>query len=90
MTKTNIEDLKKIAEKQKVIFGSTEIIKKIKQGKIQKVFLASNIPQEVENDIQHNATIAKTEIEKVSLPNYEFGLLFKRVHPILALGVLKE
>jgi len=90
MANTSIEELKKIAEQNKIIFGSSEIVRKIKQGKIQKVFLASNVPQEIEEDIEHNAAISKTDIEKITIPNYELGMVFKRAHPVVAMGLLKE
>jgi len=84
------DELKKIVQKHKVIFGSTEVIKKLKQGRISKVYIASNLPKDVEDDIMHNASISKTEVEKMGMPNYELGLIFKRVHPVLALGIMKE
>jgi len=90
MTNITIDELKKLALEKKVIFGSNDVIRKLKQGKIRKVFLASNVPNDVEEDIQHNASITQAEIEKIGLPNDEFGMLFKRVHPVLAIGVLKE
>jgi len=90
MTKDNINELKKLALKKKVILGSNAVIRKLKQEGLSKVFLASNIPEEIEEDIQYNASIAKIEIEKLTIPNDEFGMVFKRVHPLLAVGVLKE
>lgn len=90
MTNMNIDELKKLALEKKVIFGSNDVIRKLKQGKIKKAFLASNIPKDVEKDIQHNASITKVDIEKIELPNDEFGMLFKRVHPVLVIGVLKD
>jgi ribosomal protein L30E len=84
------EELKKIVQKHTVIFGSTEVIKRIKQGKVAKVYLAANVPKNIEDDIMHNASISKTEVEKITMPNYELGMVFKRVHPVLALGIMKE
>lgn len=90
MEKTSTENLKRIVMQEKVIFGTTTIMKKLKQGKIKKVFLASNVPKEVESDIHHNASISNAEIEKLDMANYDFGMLFKRPHPVLALAILRE
>lgn len=87
---TSQEELKKIAEKSKVVFGTNQIIKKLKQGKLTKVFIASNIPKNIEDDIRYNASISKTDIEKVNIPNDEFGIIFKRPHVLLTMGILKE
>jgi ribosomal protein L30E len=90
MKETTIEQLKKLAEEKKIIFGSSDTIRKLKKGKIKKVFLASNIPTIIEEDIKHNASIDKIDIEKTTLANDELSMVFKRIHPLLAIGVLKE
>jgi ribosomal protein L30E len=89
MAKTNLEELKKLAGEGRIVFGSTDLIRKLKAGSLEKVYLASNIPSDVENDIRHNATIVGVEIEKTDMPNDEFSIIFKRSHVLLSIGVLK-
>jgi large subunit ribosomal protein L30e len=87
---TTNEELKKIAESSKVIFGSTETIKRLKQAKVSKVFIASNIPADIEKDIKYNAELSGADVEKINVPNDEFGIIFKRTHTLLAISVLKD
>jgi ribosomal protein L30E len=90
MVNIDTDELKKLVEKKKVIFGSSEVVKKIKQGKIVRVIIASNVTPKVEEDIKYNANFLKCQVEKIDLPNDELGIVFKRQHPIMALGVLKD
>ena len=87
---TTTEDIKKMIQTQNVLYGTNEVLKKVRQGKIAKIYLAANIPENIEEDFTHNAEIAEVEIEKLQIPNDELGLIFKRVHPILAIGIMKE
>jgi ribosomal protein L30E len=90
MNNTTIDELKKLTEQKRTIFGSTEVIKRLKQNKIQKVVIASNIPSGIEEDIKYNASLNSVDVEKIDLPNDELSMVFKRTHPLLAVGVLKE
>ncbi|MCB9359314.1 ribosomal L7Ae/L30e/S12e/Gadd45 family protein [Candidatus Woesearchaeota archaeon] len=89
MAQTTVDELKKLAQKETIVFGSNEVLRKLKRGQIKKIFLASNVPADIEEDIRHNAGIAKVEIEVVGMPNDEFGMVFKRVHPVLTMGIAK-
>ncbi|MFT4303911.1 MAG: ribosomal L7Ae/L30e/S12e/Gadd45 family protein [Candidatus Woesearchaeota archaeon] len=89
MMKTTLEDLKKIAQSEQVVFGSNQVIRKLKRGEIKKIFLASNVPAKIEEDIRYNANISGIEIEVIDMPNDEFGMIFKRVHPVLTMGIAK-
>ena len=83
-----IEELKKLLEQKKLTIGSTDVVRKLKQGKLTKVIIANNASKKVIEDIQYNAGFTAIEIEKVPYPNDELGILLKREHPIQAIGIL--
>ncbi|MFT4344099.1 MAG: ribosomal L7Ae/L30e/S12e/Gadd45 family protein [Candidatus Woesearchaeota archaeon] len=90
MAKITAEDIKKLIQTHTVTYGTNEVLRSMRSGKVSKVYLASNVPQSIEDDFTHNAKITTTEVEKLDIPNDELGLIFKRIHPILAVGVMKE
>ena len=85
-----IEELKKATENRKIVLGSNETVRKLKQGLIEKIFIASNTSKEIEEDIRYNASIAKAEVEKLNIPNDELGMVFKRTHTIQTIGLIKD
>lgn len=85
-----IDDIKKLSKQHKLVLGSNEVLKQLKQGKISQIYLASNIPADLEDDIRYNAKVAEVSVDKTALPNDEVGMAFKRAHPVLSIGVLKE
>ncbi len=90
MVKTNIEDLKTELKDASLILGTNSVVKKLRQGKLSKVYIALNTPSNVEDDIVYNAELTETEVEKLDIPNDELGITFKRSHSVLAVGVMKE
>lgn len=90
MIQTNIDDLKKELKDAKVILGTNRVVKNLRKGNLSKVYIAFNTPSNVEDDIVYNAELTKTDVEKLSIPNDELGIVFKRSHSVLAVGVMKE
>jgi len=90
MGKTTVEEMKKYHEANKLVFGSNDVIRKLKQGKLKKVFIVKNIPKVLEDDIRHNSSLSNAEVEPVDYTNDEFGVVFKRTHVLLAVGVIKD
>ena len=81
----SIIELKK-ALKGDVIFGTDRVIKKLKLGKLKKVFLAKNCKEEVKEDILYYAKLAKTEVIELKIPNDEVGMVCRKPFSISVLG----
>lgn len=73
-----LEELRRVLKEEKPIFGSELAIKRIKLGKVKKVFLASNCPKSVRDDIEHYAKMSKYEIVNLKEPNDEIALICKK------------
>jgi len=80
------EDLKKALNDKKLICGAKETIKALKLGKVKKVFLASNCPDKIANDIQHYAKLCGASVNKLQIPDKEIGLLSKKHYSITVLS----
>ncbi len=83
------DEIKNNLGNKKLILGTERIIKALKNGSIAKVFLSLNCPDSVKQDIKYYAGLSKTEIEELTLPNDELGVLCKKPFSVSVLGILK-
>ena len=81
-----VEDLKQALKEKEMVLGTKETIKGLKQGKLSKVFLASNCPNHVKEDIKHYAKLANAEVEELKIPDDEVGLLCKKQFSVSVLS----
>ena len=54
-----IDEIKKKIKEGKVIIGTSRTVKALKLGKTDKVFLTSNCPDDVKEDIEHYSKLGK-------------------------------
>lgn len=85
-----VAEIKKLLEKEKVIIGTKETIKQLKLGKIAKVFLSSNTPKEVKEDIEYYSKLGKVEVVKLEQLNVDLGTVCRKPFPISVLSVSRE
>jgi large subunit ribosomal protein L30e len=69
---------KALKEKKEITFGTERTIKNLKLGKASTIFLASNCPKKVKEQIEHYAGIAEAKVVVLKLPDKEVGLLCKK------------
>ena len=81
-----MEDLKKALQTNKVIIGRDKVLKKLSIGKLQKVFLASNCPENTKEDIKHLSKIHKIDVVETKEDNEELGVICKKTFSISVLG----
>ena len=82
-----IADLRKLVAGNKLVFGSEVTVKLLRQGKVKKIFFASNCNSQVKDDISQFCKVG--EVECVGLPqsNEEIGVLCKKPFAISVFGV---
>jgi len=83
-------DIKKELAKANVLFGTEEVMKNLKLGKLEKVFLSSNCPNNVKEDINYYADLSGAKVAELDVPNNELGVLCKKPFSVSVLGLLKE
>ncbi len=81
-----MEDLKKALQENKVIIGTDRVLKRLRIGKIKKVFVASNCPQILREDIKHLAKLHKIEVAETKEDNEQLGVICKKQFSISVLG----
>ena len=83
----HIKDIRKIVKEEKAIIGTKEVIKNLKLGKVKKVYVTSNCPDDVREDVDRYAKIAEAEVVELSIPNDELGVVCKKTFSISILGL---
>ncbi len=85
----NIEEIRNALKKNNLVIGSKQTIKMLKQSKIEKVFLTTNCPEQVREDIENYSKINKVELVNLSYPNDELGVFCKKQYSISVVGIPK-
>jgi ribosomal protein L30E len=88
-TDQNLIELKSKLVDEKVIVGTERVIKMLRVGKLEKVFLAKNCPEEAKEDITKFASLGKVKLELLSLDNEELGVFCKKNFFVSVIGTTK-
>lgn len=89
-TDKNTEEIKKIIKSGNFIIGSDIGMKKLKLGKLEKIYLASNCSEDVKKEVERLAGISKTEVIIMNVPNDDFGVLCKKPFSISMLSIPRK
>ena len=82
------EDILEAKKKKRLVFGSKQSLKAIKDKSASLVILSENCQESVKRDITHYAKIAKTEI-KTFKDSKELGIICGKPFVISVLTILK-
>ena len=85
-----IIDLKKELEDKRMIFGTKQSLKFLKEGLLSKAYLANNCSAEIKEDIVYNAGLANVPVIILKIDNEELGSLCKKHFFVSVLGVKKK
>ncbi len=81
-----MEDLKKALQENKIIIGADRVLKKLRVGKLEKVYLSSNCPMRMKEDIEHLAKLHKISVISMKEDNEQLGTICKKPFSISVLG----
>jgi large subunit ribosomal protein L30e len=87
--KFSLTEFKKLLKSEALVIGTDRTVKNLKKGNVERVFLSSNCNPTVEHDLNHYASLSKTEIVKLQYPNDELGVICKKPYSISVLALLK-
>lgn len=80
-------EIQKLDEENKLIIGTEETLKKLKQGKVSKVYLSSNVDKETEESIDYYCKVFNVEVQKLTQNNEEIGVMCRKPFNISVLSV---
>lgn len=85
----NMKELKAKLRERKVVLGTEGVIKKLRAGAIERVFLVRNCPEEIKKDILHFSTLANIQAGELELDNEELGVFCKKGFFVSVIGIVK-
>ncbi|MEM4245035.1 MAG: ribosomal L7Ae/L30e/S12e/Gadd45 family protein [Candidatus Nanoarchaeia archaeon] len=81
-----MDELRKALKETTITFGTESTLKRLRNGKAKKVFMASNCPESTKKRIEYYTKIAKVELVKLDIPSDEIGLICKKPFSISVLS----
>ena len=83
----SLDLLKKSLKEDKIVYGFKTALKNLKSGKVSKIFLAKNCPQELRDEVKKYSNI---EIIELKEPNKELALICKKKFSVNLLSAVKN
>ncbi len=81
-------EVKKLMGTSKLVLGSDETIKLLRQGKLARVFVSTNCSPQVKSDIEQACKVAGIDVVEINQSSDEIGVLCKKPFAISVVGVL--
>lgn len=73
-----MKTLREALKNKKVIIGADRTLKNLKLNKLKRVYLASNVRKDIEEDIEHHTKLFNIKLVKLKENNEELGLICKK------------
>lgn len=74
-----MKDLKEaVKEKKGLVIGTHRTLKKLKMNEVKKVYVSSNCPKNVLEDVEHYTKIHNIPLVKLKENNEELGVICKK------------
>ncbi|MBN2367550.1 ribosomal L7Ae/L30e/S12e/Gadd45 family protein [Candidatus Woesearchaeota archaeon] len=86
---TNIDEIKKDLKEDRLVIGTNKAVKSLRLGKLRKVYLTSNCPDDVKESVEKYSKLAKVEVVRLKLANDALGTVCKKPFSISVLGLKK-
>lgn len=73
-----LDDLKKALADKKMLYGTNETMKALKEGKVKEIFVSSNCPAKVIANLEHYAKLSGASVKRLDIPDKEVALVCKK------------
>ncbi|MCK5139219.1 MAG: ribosomal L7Ae/L30e/S12e/Gadd45 family protein [Nanoarchaeota archaeon] len=84
-----LNEIKKLLKKGRIVVGTRNTIKQLREDKLEKIWLSSNVPSDVKEDIINYAKLAKVNVANLSISNEELGVICKKQFFVSVASVIK-
>ncbi len=82
----NVQEIKNNITDNKAIIGKNSVLKSLKEGKLNKVFLAKNAPADLKDDVSYYCKLQDVPIITLEEDNEELGVICKKNFFIAIIG----
>jgi len=84
-----VDSIHKAQADKKAIIGAKVTLKKLRAGALDKIFLASNVAEVLEEDITYYASMTNIEVIKLPALAEELSIVCKKPFFITVIGIAK-
>lgn len=81
-------DLKRLLAQNKLVLGTDETMKLLRQKKVQRVLLTANVDPKVREDVERLCKLAGVECQNIVQRNDEVGAICKKPFAISVVAVV--
>ncbi|MEM4222261.1 MAG: ribosomal L7Ae/L30e/S12e/Gadd45 family protein [archaeon] len=86
----NVDEIKELMEKGKIEIGTKFVLKNADKGKIEKVILSNNLPENLKNKVKEKCIKNKIEITEANLSGMKLGHSCGKAFICSVLSVLRS
>jgi large subunit ribosomal protein L30e len=83
-------EIRKLLADKRLVLGTERAQKLVRQGKLAKMYLSSNCPPSLKEDLVKYCALAGIECQELPVSNDELGVWCKKPFAISVVGVLKS
>ncbi len=84
-----IDEIRKLVGTKNLLIGTGRTIKNLKTGKLSRVYVSSNCPDNIKEDLNYYGDLSETPILELKQTNEELGAVCKKPFFVSVLSVLK-
>jgi len=85
-----LKDLKQKLVDGKTIIGAEQVLKSLKSNGLTQVFVASNCPTNIINDISYYSKLSQVPVISLKFSNEELGVFCKKNFFVSVIGIRAE
>ena len=85
----SLKEFRKLLGSKSLLIGTKRTLTNMKKGNIEKVFISSNCPKNVINNLNYYASLSKVDLINLKYSNEELGVICKKQFSISLLSLLK-
>jgi len=85
----SIQEIKGLLKEEKLLIGTDTTMKSLKAGELSKIFLTSNVSDEVREDLEKYSKMNKVELVQLDIANDELAVVAKKPFNISIIGLKK-
>lgn len=86
----NVTKIKKALEDKKLVIGSNRLLKELKVGRVEEIFITTNCPAALKDDLVSYADMNKKKATELDITNEELGVLCKKPFSINVVGISRK
>lgn len=89
-SRKDIEDIKDLMTAGKLVLGSERLLKNLKNGTSDKIYLVSNAPARLVEDIEYYSKMSGSEVVRLDINNEELGVICRKPFLISVVSTVKQ